>query len=139
MIRLYNLDFCSLEIHHNYMIAVMKEGIVVSATNNSILIKIAEKHFKKAPFVYITHRIHSYAVDPIVYIKTAEVSNLIGFAVVSKDPRQKEQTTYEKSFFKKEFRRFDDIESALSWKEELISKYQQSKSFSDKDKKGIKE
>ncbi|MFD2561127.1 hypothetical protein [Aquimarina rubra] len=137
MIRFYDLDFCKLEIHHNYMIAVMKEGIVVSATNNSILIKIAEKHFKKTPFVYITHRIHSYSVDPIVYIKTGEVHNLLGFAVVSKNPMQEIQTKYERSFFKKEFRRFDDIESALSWKDELIEKHQSKKTHTDEEKKGI--
>ncbi|WP_299254593.1 hypothetical protein [uncultured Aquimarina sp.] len=124
MIRSYNLDFCKLDVYQNYMIAVMKEGIVVSEENNSVLIKIAEKHFKKAPFVYITHRVNSYAVDPIIYIKTAEVPNLLGFAVVSNDPKQKIQTTYEKSFFKKELRQFDDIESALAWKDSLITKQQ---------------
>jgi len=107
------------------MIAVMKEGIVVSDTHNSLLIKIAKKHYKKAPFVYITHRIHSYSVDPIIYIKTAKVSNLIGFAVVSKDPLQKSQTAFEKSFFKKEFRQFDDVASALLWKDTLIKNHQE--------------
>ncbi|WP_298538557.1 hypothetical protein [uncultured Aquimarina sp.] len=137
MIRSYNLDFCKLDVYQNYMIAVMKEGIVVSEKNNSILIKIAEKHFKKAPFVYITHRIHSYAVDPIIYIKTAKVPNLLGFAVVSNDPKQKVQTTYEKSFFKKEFRQFDDVESALTWKDDLINKYKELTISSDKQKKRI--
>ncbi|WP_299242817.1 hypothetical protein [uncultured Aquimarina sp.] len=137
MIRSYNLDFCKLDVYQNYMIAVMKEGIVVSEKNNSILIKIAEKHFKKAPFVYITHRIHSYAVDPIIYIKTAKVPNLLGFAVVSNDPKQKVQTTYEKSFFKKEFRQFDDVESALTWKDDLINKHKELTISSDKQKKRI--
>ncbi|SEK23182.1 hypothetical protein SAMN04487910_0026 [Aquimarina amphilecti] len=122
MIRLYNLDFCKLEIYHNYMVAVMNEGIVVCTLKNSILIKIAEKHFKKTPFVYITHRLNSYAVDPIIYIKTAEVSNLIGFAVVSNDPKQKILTTYEKSFFKKEFKQFENLEAALIWKDDIVKK-----------------
>ncbi|MHA7059387.1 hypothetical protein ACWGOQ_0019325 [Aquimarina sp. M1] len=137
MIRFYDLDFCKLEIYPNYMMAIMKEGIVVSVENNATLIKIAEKHFKKAPFVYITHRIHSYAVDPMVYIKTAEIPNLLGFVVVSKDPKQETQTIYEKSFFKKEFRRFDDMESALNWKDSLIEKNQREKNSSYKEKKGI--
>ncbi|MDY8138985.1 hypothetical protein [Aquimarina sp. 2201CG5-10] len=123
MVKLYNLDFCKLEIHHNHMIAVMNEGIIVDSTNNSILIKIAEKHYKDTPFVYITHRINSYAVDPIIYIKTAQVTNLVGFAVVSKNPMQKIQTKLEKSLFNKEFRYFDDMNSALKWKDEIIGNY----------------
>ncbi|WP_299443537.1 hypothetical protein [uncultured Aquimarina sp.] len=137
MIRLYNLEFCKLEIHHDHMIAIMHEGIVVSIENNSILIKIAEEHFKNKPFVYITHRIHSYSVDPIVYIKTASISNLVGFAVVSKNPIQKTLTKYEKSFFKKDFKRFDDMESALVWKDEMIKKHPHKGVYSHKQKKRI--
>jgi len=65
MIRSYKLDFCNLEVHHNYMIAVMKEGI------------------------------------------------------------EKSQTAFEKSFFKKEFRQFDDVASALLWKDTLIKNHQE--------------
>jgi len=137
MIRLYNLDFCKLEIHHDHVIAIMHEGIVVSVENNAILIKIAEKHFKKKPFVYITHRIHSYSVDPIVYIKTAKIPNLVGFAVVSNDPIQKTLTKYEKSFFEKEFRRFDDMKSALAWKDKMVKKHPYKAISSHKQKKRI--
>ncbi|MDH7446837.1 hypothetical protein [Aquimarina sp. 2201CG14-23] len=137
MIRLYELDFCRLEIHKDYVLAIMHEGIIVSVENNSILIKIAEKHFKKTPFVYITHRINSYSVDPIVYIKTAKIPNLLGFAVVSNDPIQKTLTKYEKSFFNKEFRRFDDIKSALAWKNEMIKKHPSGAMSFQKQKKRI--
>jgi len=138
MIKLYNLDFCRLEIHHNYMKAVMNEGIVVSSTHNSILIKIAEKHFINRPFVYISHRIHSFAVNPIIHIRTSKIHNLAGFAVVSKEPVQKIQTNYEKTFFKKEFRRFDDMESALVWKDIIIKKYNNPITLSNKQTKRIK-
>ncbi|WP_298320713.1 hypothetical protein [uncultured Aquimarina sp.] len=137
MIRSYNLDFCKLEIHSDHMIATMYEGIVVSINNNSILIKIAEEHFKNTPFVYITHRIHSYSVDPIVYIRTAKIPNLVGFAVVSNDPIQKTLTKYEKTFFEKEFRRFDDMKSALTWKNEMIKKYPHKDTSSHIQKKRI--
>ncbi|WP_405206082.1 hypothetical protein [Aquimarina sp. LLG6339-5] len=135
MIRSYNLDFCKLDIYHNYMIAVMNEGIVVCTLKNSILIKIAEKHFKKTPFVYITHRVHSYAVDPIIYIKTAEVTNLMGFAVVSNDPKQKTLASYEKSFFKKDFKQFEDLESALIWKDEILGQKKEDLLLIDQQKK----
>ena len=121
MITCYELDFCYLEIHDTYMYAIMKEGIVVSKENNARLIEISRKHYKDSPFVYITHRINSYAVDPIIYIKTAQVENLAGFAVVSKDAIQKEQIKLEKSFFNKEFKHFETLNEALIWKDEILS------------------
>lgn len=121
MIKSYTLDFCTLEIHDDYVLAVMNEGITVDKQNNAVLIEIAESHFD-TPFVYITHRIHSYSVDPIVYIRTAQIEHLKGFAVVSKDPVQKTQTTYEKTFFDKEFKHFETMEDALKWKNKLLKK-----------------
>ncbi|MBW1296782.1 hypothetical protein [Aquimarina litoralis] len=139
MIKSYELDFCNLEIYKDYVLATMHEGIVVSVKNNAILIKIAEMHFNNTPFVYITNRVNSYSVDPIVYIKTAKIPTLLGFAVVSKDPIQKTLTKYEKKFFTKEFKRFDDIDSAIAWKDEMIKKYPYKLLTSrDKQKKSIK-
>lgn len=139
MIKSYELDFCDLEIHEDYVLATMHEGIVVSVENNAVLIRIAEKHFKNIPFVYITNRINSYSVDPIVYIKTAKIPSLLGFAVVSNDPIQKTLTKYEKKFFKKEFKRFDDLESAITWKDQMIKKHPyKTITPKDKQKKSIK-
>lgn len=116
----HTLDFCKLELHEDYVLAVMNEGIVVDKENNAVLIDIAEKHYNK-PFIYITHRVNSYSVDPIVYIKTAELELLKGFAVVSKDPVQKSQTSYEKTFFNKEFRYFETVEDAIKWKDQILA------------------
>jgi len=33
-------------------------------------------------FVYITHRVNSYSVDPTIYISVSKIENLVGFAVV---------------------------------------------------------
>lgn len=122
MIKSYTLNFCDLEIHKDYVLAIMHEGIIVDKENNTILIDIAEKHFKNTPFVYITHRINSYSVDPIVYIKTAQIKSLMGFAIVSKSPNQKKLSTYEKTFFNKEFKLFEKMEEALQWKDKLLKK-----------------
>ncbi|WP_130287933.1 hypothetical protein [Aquimarina brevivitae] len=109
------------------MITVMNEGVTVSPEHNAILTEIAEFHFRNnTPFVYITHRINSYAVNPSVYRETSKIPNLAGFAVVSKNPIQKQQTKVEKVFFDKDFQDFEELEEALSWKDEII------KSFSKK-------
>ncbi|MBW1296780.1 hypothetical protein [Aquimarina litoralis] len=126
MITNYHLDFGLVEIYTDYIKVTINEGITISPEHNNVLLDMVEKHYKNKPFLYLTHRVNSYSVDPTIYLETAKISNLIGFAVVSKDPLQKKQTQIEKLFFNKELKRFDNISSALLWKDELLLKYHNS-------------
>ena len=120
-LKKYQLPFCTTEIYKDYMLTVMNEGITVSPEYNALLTEIAEHHFRNTtPFVYITHRINSYAVNPAVYRETSKIPNLVGFAVVSKNPIQKQQTKVEKVFFDKAFQDFETLDEALAWKDKLI-------------------
>ncbi|WP_298320709.1 hypothetical protein [uncultured Aquimarina sp.] len=120
MITSYKLDFGLIEIYDDYIKVTMNEGITVSPEHNDVLLEMVRKHYKNKAFLYITHRVNSYAVNPTIYLETAKIQNLVGFAVVSNDPRQKIQTKLEKAFFNKEFRQFDTMTSALKWKDEIL-------------------
>ncbi|WP_299254587.1 hypothetical protein [uncultured Aquimarina sp.] len=126
MITAYKLSFALIEIYDDYIKVTMNEGITVSPKHNDVLLEMVDKHYNNKAFLYITHRVNSYAVNPTIYLETAKIHNLVGFAVVSNDPRQKNQTKLEKAFFNKEFRQFDNIESALQWKNELLEKHHKS-------------
>jgi len=82
LLRFY---FADIHIYNNYMIVVMNDGIHVTSVHNRILMNVTDTYYRNRKFVYITHRINSYSVDPKVYIKTSEVENLVGFCVVSKN------------------------------------------------------
>ncbi len=123
MIASYDLGFCQMDIYENYIINVMNEGITVLPEYNEIFVEITDTHFRDKKFVYITHRIHSYSVNPTIYLETAKIKNLVGFAVVSNTSLQKMQTKIEKAFFRKEFLQFDTIEEALKWKDDIIKKH----------------
>ncbi len=120
MIASYDLGFCTMNIHSDHVITVMNEGITVLPEYNDIFLQIVDKHYKNKPFVYISNRIHSYSVNPAIYLETAKIPNLVGFAVVSNDPKQRMLTKVEKTFFQKEFRQFDTIKDAMDWKNELL-------------------
>lgn len=124
MITSYLLDFGLIEIFEDYIKVTINEGVTVSPEHNDVLLEMVEKHYKNKAFLYLTHRINSYSVNPTIYLETAKIENLIGFAVVSDNPIQIKQTKLEKAFFNKELRRFDDVESALQWKNELLDKYE---------------
>ncbi|GAA4277954.1 SpoIIAA family protein [Aquimarina mytili] len=123
MIKFYNLDFCTAELYNDYAIVVMKQGVTVSPKYIGTFLKIVNKHYKNKPFVYISHRINSYSVNPATHLQSSKVPSLIGVAVVSDDPLQKIQTKVEKPFFEKEFKHFNTIEEALKWKDQIIKKY----------------
>ncbi len=101
----------------------MKEGVTISPEHNKTLLDLVEKHFENQVFVYITHRIHSYSINPTVYFETSKIPNLIGFCVVSDNPLQKNLTEIEKNFFNKEFKHFNSMEMALRWKTKIILEY----------------
>ncbi|MBQ0735473.1 hypothetical protein [Aquimarina celericrescens] len=122
MLANYDLGFCQVNIYDDYVIAIMNEGITVIPEYNDIFLKIVERHFLNKAFVYISHRIHSYSVDPTIYFETARIKNLIGFAVVSSDPKQKMLTQVEKNFFGKDFKHFETLDQAILWKDEIIGK-----------------
>ncbi|SDI31756.1 hypothetical protein [Winogradskyella thalassocola] len=116
-----NFDFCDMTIYDHYVIVVIKEGIIVSTEHNNTLIKVTETYFSNKPFVYISHRIHSYSVNPEVYSKTAQIKNLIGLVVVSNNYQAKINAQIERMFFKKPFEIFSKMDDAFAWADEIIA------------------
>lgn len=114
------LEFCHVSIFDNYIVVVMNEGVNLSPSDNYILLDIANDYFKDKPFVYITHRVNSYSVDPQIYYETAKIKNLKGFAVVSSDYKAKRNAEVEKMFFSKPFGIFSELNEAYKWADERV-------------------
>ncbi|MDO1500455.1 hypothetical protein Q2T40_09980 [Winogradskyella maritima] len=114
-------DFGTVEIHDSFLIVVMNEGLTLTPDFNAILVDVAEEYFYDTPFVYISHRINSYAVDPKIYTESAKIENLKGFAVVSTDFKAKSNVEIERLFFQKPFESFSSLEMAKDWALNIIS------------------
>ncbi|WCO00382.1 hypothetical protein [Psychroserpens ponticola] len=114
-------DFCTMHIYDYYMIVVINEGITVTTTHNDVLLNVADTYYKNKPFVYITHRLHSYSVDPAIYKETSKIKNLAGFCVVSADYKAKRNAEIEKLFLNKPFEILDTIEEATIWANTVLS------------------
>lgn len=115
------LNFCEITMYENYVIVVVNEGVIVTAKLNAELVKIAEAYYSNRPFVYITHRINSYSVDPQVYFKTAQIKTLVGLVVVSRNYQAKINAEIEKMFFTKPFEIFTEMEDALTWAKKMTA------------------
>ncbi|WP_298761195.1 hypothetical protein [uncultured Psychroserpens sp.] len=113
------LDFCDVYLYENYMVVTVNTGVNITVKHNVILTDIADSHFKNKPFVYITHRINSYSVDPSVYKETSKITNLVGFCVVSTNFMAKSTAQIEKLFLNKPFEIFDTLPEAFNWAQTL--------------------
>jgi hypothetical protein len=115
-----NFDFCKMSVYDNYLVVVVNEGVDVKPDHNNVLVEVAETYFSDTSFVYITHRLNSYSVDPKIYFETAKIKNLKGFSVVSSNYKAKVNAQIEQMFFNKPFEIFSTIEEAFSWADNLI-------------------
>ncbi len=115
MTDVLKFDFCEMHIYDNYLINIINEGVTITPEHNQILLNIVDTYFKNKKFVYITHRLKSYSVNPKVYFETSKIPNLKGFAVVSKDYKAKTNAEIEKLFFNKPFEIFDTLNDAIRW------------------------
>ena len=120
MEKTLTFDFCEMTIYDKYVVVVMKEGVNITPSHNNVLIDVTKTYYSKKSFVYITHRINSYSVDPQIYLETAKIENLKGFAVVSKNYKAKVNAQIEKMFFNKPFEIFTNLENAFSWADDLL-------------------
>ena len=120
MTDLLQLDFCEMHIYDFYTVVIINEGVTVSPKHNAVLINIVDTYFQNKDFVYITHRLNSYAVDPATYIETSKIKNLKGFAVVSKDYKAKSNVEVEKLFLDKPVEIFNDLKDAVSWAQSIL-------------------
>jgi hypothetical protein len=116
------LEFCDITIYDNYLVVIMNEGVNLKPEHNSVLIDVTNDYYNNKPFVYITHRLNSYSVDPKIYFETSKIKNLKGFAVVSGDYKAKSNAEVEKMFFSKPFGIFSELDDAFKWATELVNK-----------------
>jgi len=121
MTDILKFDFCEMHIHDNYVVTIMNEGITITPEHNQVLINVVDTYYRNKKFVYITHRLKSYAVDPKIYFETSKIPNLKGFAVVSKDFKAKTNAEVEKLFFNKPFEIFDNLEDATEWANSIVN------------------
>ena len=113
MIKVF--DFCILKFYDNYVISIVNEGVIVSKEISDKISKAAINYYQGKPFVYITHRMHSYSVDPNIYKDVSKIKNLAGFVVVSDSKTSIKSALLEKIFLNKPFQIFSNLEDGILW------------------------
>lgn len=112
------LDFGTAYIHENILIAKLNEGVLFDVDSNQKLLDLGAEIFNGKNYGYISHRVNSYAVDPMVYFESANATNLRAIAVVSENEMTRRNAEeVEKKFYKDNscFKVFQTLEEAVTW------------------------
>lgn len=117
-VKKIELDFGTVTIHNNILIAKLNEGVLFEVKNNKKLLELGDEIFEGKDYGYISHRVNSYAVDPMVYFESAKAKNLKAIAVVSEsEMTRRNADQVERKFYKESncFEVFRTLEEAVEW------------------------
>ncbi len=111
------LDFGKVWFKDNILIAELNEGILFDVENNRQLLEIGKSTFHGRPYGYISHRVNSYAVNPMVYLESASTANSKAIALVTNSVVCKNNAVLEKQFYRESnsFEIFSTLDEALDW------------------------
>lgn len=115
MNRLIKLHFCELDIRKNIVIATINEGVHLSLELSEEMVIAVYNIIGDKPTVYISNRINSYSVDPILYTNLSKIENIIGFGIINFTSKKSRCSEVEKLFYNKRIQHFDNITTALLW------------------------
>ncbi len=115
MFHYYNFPHCEAFIFDDFLITQIREGTTITPAHNQELRQIIDLHFSNKNVVYISNRYFSYAVDPLTYLETSKIHNLLAIAIVTDSDISKSNALLESMFYKKKFAIFPTLSKAMGW------------------------
>lgn len=117
------LSFAKLTFYPKYVVCHICEAQVLDNEKATTLKNIILDYYNNKCFIYVTHRIHSYSVDPSVYRDVSLQKPLIAFAFVSENETALKSAHFEKMFLKKPLGVFKTLEETIPWIEKTYETY----------------
>ncbi len=120
--------FGNFYLFDGFVIGEIKEDMVITWDDHAkrLVEDLANLYDQNGEnLVYITNRIHSYAVKPSDWLKFYKSDyKMKGYAIVSYTRRGLLNALIEKLFIKNNFKSFESLEDAVYWAKSLHSKEQ---------------
>ena len=121
MIEQHDLGFGTYQLHDNYLISEIGEGVSFGIDEISVVIDLVKQKYS-GNFGYISNRKKDYSVDPIIWPFSAQLANLKVYAIVVNgrsrlDALKVEMAYLDESDFPKETKLqvFTQLEEAEAW------------------------
>jgi len=123
VLKTIETDFARLNFYEHFVITEMHEGIDLDENIVDVMIQFAIDFYGKKPFGYISNRVNSYSVNPVIYFKISKIDNLAAFAVVSTKMIVTYNVQIEKAFMTRPYELFDNLDEAVNWVKQLVNNY----------------
>lgn len=120
IIKYYNHEDFEIFVFDEFVINQIKEGVVIEPKHNDIINDTVKKHFSGKNMVYISNRVKSYSVNPLIYVESGKIPNLVAIALIPKTSLMRRNAEYERQFFDKPYEIFDDLSNAIEWSHKLL-------------------
>lgn len=124
IIKYFNYVDGELFIFDHFVINQIKEGVVIEPSHNDLLNEIIQQNYKGKNMIYISNRVKSYSVNPLVYPEAEKIPNLIAIGIMPKTRVMRKSAEYERQFYDKPYEIFDKLSDAFQWANGLIEKDQ---------------
>lgn len=121
----YNLPSAEILVFDDFLINQIKEGADIHPKHNNKLSTIVHNHYTGKHFVYVSNRVYSYSVDPLTYVETEKIHNLLGIAIVPATRIMRKNAEYERNFFDKPYKIFNTLTEAITWVHYILKDFQQ--------------
>tara|TARA_R110000868_G_scaffold35966_4_gene128243 strand:+ start:147 stop:542 length:396 start_codon:yes stop_codon:yes gene_type:complete len=120
IIKYLKLKDTEIFVFDDFIINQIKEGVSIESHHNDKLNEIVQEYFSGKNMVYISNRVKSYSVNPLIYSETKKIPNLLAIAIIPKTQLMCENAEYELEFFDKPCKIFDSLSLAIAWAHKII-------------------
>lgn len=110
-----DLEFTTLRFYKNYVLSHPREGVIIDEPQVADLVKICLDYFSNEKFVFLSYRSNDFNVNPLVYTKLENISNLAGIGVVCSKASSLNMAKFESKFSKIPYATFLDFDKAKDW------------------------
>ncbi|TYB79690.1 hypothetical protein [Bizionia myxarmorum] len=118
----YNLPGAEFFVFDDFLICQVKEGMEIQPGHNESLEEVIQKHFQGKNIGYISNRVKSYSVDPLIYVETEKIPNLLAIAMIPETEIMRSNAEFEKNFYDKPYEIFDNLSNAIAWVHGIVKK-----------------
>lgn len=122
IIKYINNQDAECFIFDDFIINQIKEGVVIEPSHNEELNNIIKEHFSGKDMVYISNRVKSYSVNPLIYQEAESIPNLVAIAMIPKTDVMRKNAEYERKFYDKHYEIFDSLTEAIIWVQQILEK-----------------
>ena len=116
------LPFVTLELHENFVISTINEGVNFGETHLGEMFKVFNDYYTERPFVSIANRLNDYTINPNLF-KQKQHPYLLAIGVVCYNQASKDIALFESKFYKGHYEVFDTIEDCIAWSNKILNDY----------------